>query len=689
MASDIANEDTKTTEPLSEEANIEKAIRFWKHPSLRDVPTDQKREYLHERGVTDAQIHKAWGRIAEEPTPDNNNNNNHQNNNTNQNQNNNVQATAPASQPNPLAGAAPAVQPSYPTQQQPPPFNRNPYNQSYDSQYAQQPQSANPYGGAGAGMYPPPPEEDEGPITLAQGATLVTLGATLGLTVAAAVRWLNGGDFKILPPPTYPDDTSHLVLEEASQEQHVEDEDYVDPDILEDDLMQGEEDESIEIMPTSQEKLLEQVQLLSATMQSHVSVQEKLLQKLTTKSSITDHSMDLLRSSTKVSSSEQTGMDKLAVWAKLVEIKAELSSLQRNTATDTNDEKSQWEEKLTNTLEHLDESLSKIAGSIGIEKVSTSPPSQEKPAVNAPKSTPPLATSTTPAAPGSTPSPPPSVTAPPDDSKSTEPKRLSLHESIGKLVEANEAIALRMGSQLLYLYIVNLSGRPDNPRYRKIYTCNENFKKVENLAGGKDLLYSLGFEERDTFLEWLPDADQDLEDATIEKLKEAAAALSILKSTKPSDGLLESVLATLSPEPLSDPPPPSSEEPQTPSGSCLVSPPMPKKDPDVPPSDTLQTTASDNDENAQLQPLSDPPPPSSEEPQTPSESCLVSPPMPTKDPDVLPSDTLQRTASDNDENAQLETAGSETSDSNGGASTNEASPKKSYADAMKMENGSS
>jgi hypothetical protein len=178
----------------------------------------------------------------------------------------------------------------------------------------------------------------------------------------------------------------------------------------------------------------------------------------------------------------------------------------------------------------------------------------------------------------------------------------------------------------LYLYIVNLSGRPDNPRYRKIYTCNENFKKVENLHGGKDFLYSLGFEERDTFLEWLPDADQDLEDVTIEKLKEAAAALSIIKSSKQSsDELLESVLATLTPEPLSDLPPPPSEEAQTSSGGCLVSPPpMPKEHPCVPPSDTLQ----------------------------------------------------QRTTSGDDENkAELETAGFETSDINDGAS-NEASPKK-------------
>jgi hypothetical protein len=606
MTSDTGNEDIKTTEPSSEEANIEKALRFWKHPSLLDVPTDQKREYLHERGVSDAQIHKAWERIAEEPTSDNNNL---------QNKNSSVQAPAPASQPNPLAGA-PAAQPSYPNPtQSPPPFNRNPYNQSYDYQHAQQqPQSATPYGG----MYHPPPEEDEGPITLAQGATLVTLGGMLGLTAAAAVRWLNGGDFKLLPPPTYPDGTRRLRLAESSQEQDVQDddddEDYEDPHILEDDLMQDEEDESSEITTTIQEKLLEQVQVLSDTMQSHVSLQEKLLQKLTTKFSITDHSMDLLRSSTKVSSSEQTGMDKLAVWAKLVEIKAELSSLQSNTRT------AQWEEKLTNTLETLDESLSNIRDLIGTEKTSNAPPPQDKPTVPAPENIP--LSASTPAARRSTPSPTPQSVTTPDSSSEPMPLSLSLHESIRKLIDENEATALRMGSQLLYLYIVNLSGRPDNPRYRKIYTCNENFKKVENLAGGKDLLYSLGFEERDTFLEWLPDADQDLEDATIEKLKEAAAALGILKSSKPSDELLESVLATLSPEPLSDPPPPQSEEPQTPPGSCLVSPPMPKEHPYVPPSDALQTTVSGNDEN----------------------------------------------------NAQLETAGSETLDINDGAS-NQASPK--------------
>ena len=40
-------------------------------------------------------------------------------------------------------------------------------------------------------------EEDEG--FMLQGVSLVALGGMVGLTAAAAARWLNGGDFQLLP----------------------------------------------------------------------------------------------------------------------------------------------------------------------------------------------------------------------------------------------------------------------------------------------------------------------------------------------------------------------------------------------------------------------------------------------------------------------------------------------------------
>ena len=51
-----------------DEENVGKAIRFWTHPSLRDISSEEKLAYLHERGISKSQIQKAWEKIAENPT---------------------------------------------------------------------------------------------------------------------------------------------------------------------------------------------------------------------------------------------------------------------------------------------------------------------------------------------------------------------------------------------------------------------------------------------------------------------------------------------------------------------------------------------------------------------------------------------------------------------------------------------
>ena len=185
---------------------------------------------------------------------------------------------------------------------------------------------------------------------------------------------------------------------------------------------------------------------------------------------------------------------------------------------------------------------------------------------------------------------------------------LSLNDCIRKLVEKNSSLSLRSGSQLLYLYLANLSGKPDNRRYRKIFTSNESFQKVENLIGGKDLLSAVGFvEESDKgVLEWVPSGSTEEEISALILVKEAAAALGVLKkpTNVSSSELMESALSKLSPSSptFSAPSPPShqllavadedenqEDVPQTPIGSSLLSPPMPKKMPFAPtPSDNLK-----------------------------------------------------------------------------------------------------
>jgi len=189
------------------------------------------------------------------------------------------------------------------------------------------------------------------------------------------------------------------------------------------------------------------------------------------------------------------------------------------------------------------------------------------------------------------------------------PIPLSLRDCILKIVEKNDTVSLKSGSQLLYLYLANLSGKPDNRRYRKIYTSNESFQKVEDLNGGKDLLHAVGFvEEGDKgILEWVPTGCTDEEISALILVKDAAAALGILKKPDnvPSPELVQSALSKLSSRyssnSVSNQPSLQPRElgdnhhhtyhdqddiPQTPSGSSLLSPPMPKKLPFVPtPSD--------------------------------------------------------------------------------------------------------
>ena len=140
----------------------------------------------------------------------------------------------------------------------------------------------------------------------------------------------------------------------------------------------------------------------------------------------------------------------------------------------------------------------------------------------------------------------------------------TLREAITILAEENEETALRVGCQLLYLYIINLLGKPENQRYRKIFTCNDSFQKVEVLKGAKHVLMAVGFVPMDGgFLEWTPppttttsnnnnNNDPEEEGLAMEKLREAASALGILKSGKKSKELTKKALAVLSSDPTTD-----------------------------------------------------------------------------------------------------------------------------------------
>ena len=504
---------TSSSSDLSE-ANIQKAIRFWRHPSLTEIPSDQKQQYLRERGVTDEEIHKAWERIAESE-----------------------QETPPTN--------------SSPSQSQPqaPPLNKysDPYSQNTSSQqgndsnfrpnYHQQPPP--PYYG---GNYPPQQNEEDSPLTMAQGASLVTLGGFIGLTAAAASRWLNGGDFQIFPKPRIGADPRTVAEQRSLFLQRLEQEDDE-----EDDEEEEDEDDEIVFMQDNgvdhevaaaliQEKLLQQVESIAENLKANVEVQEKVLKKLSQGSSITDQSMTFLREQRSTSSASEKRNPQetlLKLWAEMVEIKSELRSLHVEKLEDAS------QEKARTVLVSLENCIDELKASILCNTDNPPEPNSQ-----------PSATHQTQVLKSET-NDKPKEASEGDENKVSAEIPHTLRDSIRALAEQNEATALRVGCQLLYLYIINLSGKPDNPRYRKIFTCNESFQKVETLKGGKELLYAVGFsssDEKGSSLQWLPDGTVEEETVAMAKLKEAASALSILKSGKSSDELTASALAVLSSE---------------------------------------------------------------------------------------------------------------------------------------------
>jgi hypothetical protein len=268
---------------------------------------------------------------------------------------------------------------------------------------------------------------------------------------------------------------------------------------------------------------------------------------------VTDQSMNLLRnhgSSTKSNSIQQ----------ELHEIKIELEKLSNGGNTGS----SEWEAKIEGCLNHLQECMKQISPD-SLEVKSTVLQDNDSSVTPVPNisSSAFLPQSTT------------TLQVSPPTPSTGDSKSVLLREAIRMLAEENEPVSLRAGAQLLYLYVMNLSSHPHVPRYRKIFT-NESFQKVEWLRGGKELLVAVGFEElqNENRFEWQGGSD----DGDVVYLKEAAAALSILKSCSDDNTkqLSSNALSVLRP---STPPPGGLSKLDLQTPIFIASPPTTKKHP--------------------------------------------------------------------------------------------------------------
>lgn len=356
-------------------------------------------------------------------------------------------------------------------------------------------------GNAGAEAYPtststqisPPPREMQphGEIVdheTSQTVALLTVGGMLGLTAAAAVRWLNGGDFALFPPATVA--TSHATdLEKTLQlrarhsdgDAEDNDGDDDDADIHSHSSNNSDEDELHERQSAAASAsndnfrvLTQQIQELTDLVKAQNESHQRLLKSINMQQTaqMTDQSMALLKRSQPLSEVKDLLLQ-LPSDNELVQKALEILNKHLEAEMDQNQPQYQ-NTSIPSTDMHYDQQM-------------TTQSQQETPS----------------------------------------PTTL-LRQAIQRLaLEADNVADLQSGCQVLYLYVIHLSSHPHVPRYRKIFTSNDSFQKVEKLPGAVDLLLAVGFVQCDGYLEWKPENEHE----ALKTLQMASAALTILKST--------------------------------------------------------------------------------------------------------------------------------------------------------------
>lgn len=263
--------------------------------------------------------------------------------------------------------------------------------------------------------------EEEPLWNASQTTALLTIGGMLGVGAAAAVRWLNGGDFCLFPPAHRPD----IRLRDPTER----------------------------TAPTTSEGNLSEI------LEAHYDRQEQLLAQFT-------------RQSTSLS-----------------DIRCELVRLHRDMLAlkvfGDNERTQELHSKLIQTIGKLEAALKADYPDLDIPD---DPVIQE------------------------------------EEEPIEEDPLPSLNETLRKLAVENTSEDLLAGTPILFLYVTNLAAHPTVPRYRKIYTSNESFQKVQRLEGATDLLRLLGFREANNCWEW------SLDDPKLAPLESVTAALNVLKT---------------------------------------------------------------------------------------------------------------------------------------------------------------
>lgn len=427
-------------------------------------------------------------------------------------------------------------------------------------------------------QYPPYQEVVAEENSFSRATTLVGVGGLLGWTAAAAYRWLNGGEFSMFPPPPSTttltaigtNNTAATIHGEAASSRHDADAGQNRPvghsyhASSSSTHWNGNHNHTVQESARSDatEKLAEQVQRLIAALQKQSEEHRELVKRLSQQNDTrkTNESMQrLLREQQQQQKIENVNSNAtvaetaatMAVFCKLAEIQVELASIQR-TVKDSPVDTEKWDDRLDATLEQIQSCLSKLNPENKDSSASIFDATPTRPKM------PWMHESTTSEGVNNKTENLDETEGPPTTTNTN-----AVADAFRQLVLENDPTQLRVGAQLLYLYAINLANHSKIPRYRKIFTSNESFQKVNTLKGGRELLRALGFEDADNWLEWKPGNEEE-EAYYLSQLNEVSVALGILKSprgqTSPGD-LLEQTLSCLSSLSVTSTPAPTRKAP--------------------------------------------------------------------------------------------------------------------------------
>ena len=484
-------------ERIDSPIGLEQAVAFWSHPSLESVSSQEKLAYFRSKGMTTDQIHRVWEELVKKQRKDPNDSN-----------------TTPPTLP--TYGAHHQQPQPQPQQQQPYSSSYYYHNDAYHNQHHHQQQ-----------------QHRDGSL---QVPALLTIGGIVGLTAAAAVRWLNGGDFSIFPPPTI-DGNANLHDYYNQHNKHVAGSDQDDDDDDDDDdvneypkykatyLEEEEEEDGQGAKNTlsddtnkSLENLRNDVQELATAVRTNMAKQEKILRTVSSQASqdITNKSMALLTMNGGGTHQIKKEKDGGENDVELTKIRSTLENLVQRLERDATNTASDGvvdtaNVTTVNTVTELKDIILKLDTLIDTKRQRSllHHPVQEAEETALESANPTEETTTK------------------DSSKSGCPG--SIRESLERMVLENDGMpndAYQTSVRMVHLYLSNLSNHSHVPKYRKIYTSNDRYQtQVKPLVGADGLLGAVGFAEKTNCWEWQPG---DSESEMKVQLKHVGKALSIL-----------------------------------------------------------------------------------------------------------------------------------------------------------------